>query len=113
MITRRRLFAFAVTLPLLAFAGLASPEVSSDKASRSAAKKLAQQEALEALQRGEILPLTQVLDIALRQVPGKVIEVEYEAGPQYEIKILTPDGRIREVELDARTGDVLKIKDKS
>lgn len=117
MITRRRLLALSASLPLLAFTGMVGAAGSSDKASRKAAKKAAkeqaQREALEALQRGEILPLTQVMDIALRKVPGKVIEVEYEAGPKYEIKILTPDGHIREVELDARTGEVLKIKDKS
>ena len=29
----------------------------------------------------------------------------------YEIKVLTATGRVREVEVDARTGAVLKIED--
>lgn len=111
MLSRRQLLCLTATLPLLTIARVADASKSS-KAARKEAKKRAQKEALEAMQRGEILPLTQVLDIALRHVPGRVIELDYKAGPQYEIKILTPDGRIREVKLDARTGEVLKIKDK-
>jgi uncharacterized membrane protein YkoI len=68
----------------------------------------------EALQRGEVLPLDKILAIASQQVPGDVIEVELEQdklGLIYEIKILTGNGRVREVKIDARTGNVLKIED--
>ena len=68
----------------------------------------------EALQRGEVLPLTRILEIANQQVPGDVIEVELEqekVGLIYEIKILTGNGRVREVKIDARTGNVVKIED--
>lgn len=67
-----------------------------------------------ALQRGEILPLNAVLDIALRAVPGDVIDVELDReddGWEYEIKVLTPTGRVREVTLNARTGAILEIED--
>ena len=69
----------------------------------------------DALRRGEVLPLAKILAIAERHVPGEVIEVELEDGRRavliYEIKILTPTGRVREIEIDARTGHVLKIED--
>jgi uncharacterized membrane protein YkoI len=68
----------------------------------------------EALQRGEVLPLVKILAIANQQVPGDVIEVELEqekVGLIYEIKILTSNGRVREVKIDARTGNVVKIED--
>jgi len=69
----------------------------------------------EALQRGEVLPLVKILAIANQQVPGDVIEVELEDEKKgvlvYEIKILTGTGRVREVKIDARTGQVLNIED--
>jgi uncharacterized membrane protein YkoI len=68
----------------------------------------------EALQRGEVLPLAKILAIANQHVPGDVIEVELEHERKtlvYEIKILTGTGRVREVKIDARTGEVLEIED--
>jgi uncharacterized membrane protein YkoI len=68
----------------------------------------------EALQRGEVLPLIKILAIAVQHVPGDIIEVELEDEKNaliYEIKVLTETGRVREIEIDARTGAVLKIED--
>ena len=74
-----------------------------------------QGEALALLQRGEILPLGKVLPIVQQQVPGDVIEVELDHdddhGWEYEIKVLTANGRVRELKLDARNGMVRKIED--
>ena len=40
------------------------------------------------------------------------IELEQDDGVlSYEVKILTRKGRVREVELDARTGALIKIED--
>jgi uncharacterized membrane protein YkoI len=78
-------------------------------------KKPHEQDAIrEALQRGEALPLARILAIAQQAVPGDVIEVELERERNaliYEIKVLTSNGRVREVEIDARTGSILKIED--
>jgi uncharacterized membrane protein YkoI len=75
----------------------------------------ASQEAIRtAVQRGELLPLPRILAIAQAKVPGNVIKVELEHEPwgiKYEVKILTPAGRVREVELNARTGAVVRIED--
>ena len=70
--------------------------------------------AREALRRGEILPLTRILDIALRAVPGDVIDVELDRHRgqwRYEVKVLTSTGRVREIKMDARTGVVQEIED--
>jgi len=67
-----------------------------------------------AMQRGEVLPLSRILEIAQQQVPGDVIEVELESKRGaliYEIKVLTESGRVREVKIDARNGTVLEIED--
>jgi len=68
--------------------------------------------ALNALRQGQIKPLTEVLAAARAQVPGEVIKVELDRDDGvwvYEIKILTPNGRRREVEIDAQTLTILKI----
>lgn len=77
-------------------------------------KKAEQAAVREALQRGEILPLAKILAIVAAQVPGEVIKVELDRDDGkmiYEIKVLADKGRVREIELDARTGDVIKIED--
>ncbi|HRE43598.1 MAG TPA: PepSY domain-containing protein [Terricaulis sp.] len=73
-----------------------------------------QRAAREAVRRGDILPLAQVIEAATRRVPGEVIEVELDReddGWEYEIKVLTPSGRVREITLNARTGAILEIED--
>ncbi|MDA5193911.1 PepSY domain-containing protein [Govanella unica] len=70
--------------------------------------------ARSALLRGEVLPLTRILDITARHVPGEVVKLELESKKKrlyYEIKILTPSGRLRELYLDARTGAFIAIED--
>lgn len=70
--------------------------------------------AREALRRGEILPLSRILTVALRRVPGDVIDVEldrHDGEWRYEVKVLTSTGRVREVKLNARTGAVQEIED--
>ena len=68
----------------------------------------------QALQRGEVQPLHTILGIAAQTVPGDVIEVELEEDDDvlvYEIKVLTPHGRVREVKIEANTGKVLEVED--
>ena len=71
-------------------------------------------EARELLKRGEIQPLSVILDAAAKQVQGDVIEVELEhdddEGWQYEVKVLTAAGEVRKLVLDARDARVLRIK---
>lgn len=98
------------TLLLLALAAaITTPVLASSKGD-----KLDQKAASAALARGEILPIARVLAIATARVPGDVLKVELEresVGFQYEVKILAASGRVREVEVDARTGRIIKIED--
>lgn len=66
------------------------------------------------LSEGKIRELTEIVASVAEQVPGKMLEVEFESDEgvyKYELKILRPEGRVQEVEVDARTGVILKIED--
>ena len=69
------------------------------------------EQAREAVQAGQILPLRQILEALERSHPGRVLEVELERRHDlwmYEVKLLQPDGRLVKLRLDARTGEVLQ-----
>lgn len=71
-------------------------------------------DAREAHERGEALALAEIMPLALRAVPGEVLEVELERDDGalvYEIEILARTGRVRKVILDARTGRVIGVED--
>lgn len=96
---------------MIALAGASVATAGGSKEERRAAEALAIRAAVE---RGEVMPLPRILVLAQARVPGEVVkvELEHEDGRLiYEIKILTRNGRLREVELDARTGALIKIED--
>ncbi|MCP5150301.1 MAG: PepSY domain-containing protein [Ectothiorhodospiraceae bacterium] len=69
--------------------------------------------AREALARGELLPLAAVLATVASRFPGDVVktELEREHGRWlYEIKLITLDGRLVEVEVDARTAAIVEVE---
>jgi uncharacterized membrane protein YkoI len=103
-----RIFAICAVLVLLAFA----PPPAAVAQDPSADCRRAQDCALDALQSGEIRPLPEVLAVAREKLPGELVKVELEREDGiwvYEIKILTPSGKRREIEIDARTLAVIKI----
>jgi uncharacterized membrane protein YkoI len=66
-----------------------------------------------ARQRGEALPLARILAIVEREVHGRVIEIELERDGGkllYELELLLPDGRVIEVDIDARSGEFVKLE---
>lgn len=68
--------------------------------------------ARDAVARGEILPLARILPGVEAAHPGRIIEIEleYERNARiYELEILTPDGRLIEVDVDAVTGIILDV----
>lgn len=87
-------------LALLAFCSLAM------------ARDLDQDEALDLRREGVILPLEQLLQSALGRYPGaRLLEAELEEDDDvyvYEVELLTADGVVREIKLDAATGKLLK-----
>ena len=67
-----------------------------------------------AIERGEILPLTEILSRTKGRIEGRVVEIEFEhehGRPLYEIYVLRKDGRRLEYEIDARTGEILALED--
>lgn len=78
----------------------------------SSARDLDQDEALRLRREGAILPLEQVLVVAFKRYPGAVlleVELEEEQGVLvYEVELATAQGIVRELELDARSSELLK-----
>ncbi len=71
--------------------------------------------ALRAVRAGQVMPLPQVLDRLARTHPGQVLEVELEdkrSAWVYEIRLLQPDGRRVKLEVDARSGEVLRTRER-
>lgn len=78
----------------------------------SQARDLDQDEALRLRREGIILPFEQMMKRIEQHYPNSTLleaELEEEDGVLvYEVEILTPQGVVRELELDARDGRVLK-----
>ena len=67
-----------------------------------------------AVERGEILPLARILGLLKDEHPGTVVEIEleYEGDIRvYEVELITPSGRLIEVDMEAATGRVLKVEE--
>ncbi|KAF7963433.1 hypothetical protein AWV80_09850 [Cupriavidus sp. UYMU48A] len=66
-----------------------------------------------AVQSGDILPLSRILEAVSQQFAGDVIGVELDRDDgiwQYEVKLLLPGGSVAKLEYDARTGALVKAK---
>ena len=66
------------------------------------------------LEQGRILPLAEIVDKVRSEIPGEMLEVEFETDDgayTYELKILGPDGRVQEIEVEAASGKIVKIED--
>ena len=69
--------------------------------------------ARRAVERGELLPLAQILAATEREFPGRVLEVELEEDDGryfYEIEVLLQDGRVIELTYDGKTGKLLEME---
>ncbi len=78
------------------------------------AKDVGHEQARKLLEQGAIQPLEDILAIVQAKAPGKLLETELEYdddGIVYDLKILRPGGRVQEVEVDAKTGQIIKIED--
>jgi hypothetical protein len=66
-----------------------------------------------AVQSGEILPLTRILETVSAQYTGDVIGVKLDRDDgvwQYEVKLLLASGSVAKLEYDAKTATLLKAK---
>lgn len=67
-----------------------------------------------ARKNGQILPLEVILGSVLQQYPGEVLKLELDDDDGeliYEIDVLTRRGIVLEMEVDARTGQILDIEE--
>jgi len=72
--------------------------------------------ARDAVARGEILPLSDILPSLKAEFGGDVLDLELEVEDGlwvYEFEILTDDSRLIEVEVNAATGEVLEVEDEA
>jgi uncharacterized membrane protein YkoI len=68
-----------------------------------------------ARERGDILPLDEILLDVRAKFPGELVKVEIETLNGvwvYEFKIVTPQGRRLEIYVNARTKEIVKIEGK-
>lgn len=104
MIRRRRL-AVAVTGAIFAALSMAPIWADDDKEAAEAA-----------LNRGEVLPLEQLMQRVRSRFAGSVLKIELEheddgeAPWRYEVKLLTPEGDVLELEYDAGTLELLGLE---
>jgi uncharacterized membrane protein YkoI len=74
-----------------------------------------------AVESGAIVPLSTILEKVESLYEGSIIEVELEdeedegdedaiSGYIYEIKLLTPQGNLLKLKLDASTAELIKVK---
>jgi uncharacterized membrane protein YkoI len=82
------------------------------------ARDLDQDKALHLRQQGVIAPLEQLLGAVMQRYPGaKLLDADLEEHKDkrvryiYDIELLTVEGVVRDIELDANTGELLKDKE--
>lgn len=64
-----------------------------------------------AVERGAILTLNRILEVAARDTPGRVIDVELDEDDGryvYEVEIIGHGGQIVEMKIDAASGRILE-----
>lgn len=70
-------------------------------------------EVMRLKESGAIMSLEDLLEKVRREYPGRIIEIELEKENGkyvYEIDLVDENGIVWELELDASTGDLLKLK---
>lgn len=88
---------------LLVLLAVAAPVAAADE--HDAARELRQE--------GEILPLETILDRLELAPESRLLETELEREGKrwlYELEVLGPEGRVREHEVDAASGDILRTE---
>jgi len=76
--------------------------------------KLDHKEARDLRQQGKILSLQEILKQVEKDHPGQVIETELERESGryiYELEIVNEQGKVIEIEIDAGTGETLKVEE--
>lgn len=98
-----------------AFAGGADgvSQQSADKSATPSADDDDYDFALQAVRDGKALPLSQLQEIVSARYPGDIINIGITRKHDkllYEFKVLQPSGRLTEIEMNARTGNVEEVE---
>ena len=98
-----------MVLLLAALASMAAPSLArdDDPERRDAVRR--------AVEAGDVLPLSQILQKVRGRVSGDItgIEIEREEGRwRYEFRVIDHGGRVLEVHVDARSGNIEQIEEK-
>ena len=126
MITTRTCLALALALAVPAAQAADSASTSSSQSSsrngenRNASSQNSsssndQDDARDALRRKQVMPLTAILEIAFKREKGTVLEVELETEDgvlTYKIELLSEAGRKVLMWINARNGDILKVRNR-
>lgn len=73
-----------------------------------------QEIARRALLEGRIKSLAEITEMVKPQLPGTILGVDLEVDKGtfvYEFDVVDPSGKLKEVDVDAATGAILKIED--
>lgn len=71
-------------------------------------------QARRALDRGEVLPLSTVIEHLQHHNSGEIVATEYEYEFDrwvYEFKLIDKQGRVSMVHIDARDGSLVRVSD--
>ena len=74
-----------------------------------------QDAARQAVERGEVKPLTDILAVVRNRLPGEVVGVKIERKRSrwvYELRVADSKGRLFEVYVDAQTAAIDRIEEK-
>ena len=103
-------FILLTAIALALSEGQASRLAAQDNAHVTAGDARDEDRALHAVQKGEILPLGRVIASLHDAIPGEIsgVELENENGRWiYEFKVISAEGRMLEVRVNAKTGQVI------
>jgi len=67
----------------------------------------------EAVEKGTIKPFSELREIVIRRFKGDIVRVEprlTHGGFLYEFKVLSPEGQLVEIEMDAASGTILEVE---
>lgn len=95
-----------VVSTLLAFACACGPVLAGDEDDHEAARR--------AVEGGRALPLAEILERLQDRIGGEVVDVEFDRDDGlyvYELDVVSPDGRLREISVNAATAEILEIED--
>ena len=96
---------FAVAVLLTPLAAASDTDDASDNSSQ-------QDQARDAVRKGLVRPLEDVLALVRKTVEGDIVEIEFDDDDGrfvYEIEYVDPSGHLMEIKVDARTLAVISI----